>query len=86
MSTTGSVYNTTDGPLTLDGHGHQLGGREHRDGVNLEHPRIAAHIKAGRFIGTPDEPTPTAPVPTAPKTKANAGTAAEATTTSTSED
>ena len=52
---TGTIYNATDGPLTLDDDGHVLGAREHRDNVELDGrkadgKRIRAHIDAGRLV------------------------------------
>lgn len=66
MSTLGSIYNATAGPLVIDGYGRTIGGGERRDGVNLESVRIADHIEAGRLIGTPAPvKTKAKPVPAA---------------------
>lgn len=52
-----TIYNTTDGPLVVDDEGRVLGGREHRDGVDVQAEPVASHIAAGRLVVV-DTPTP----------------------------
>lgn len=61
MSTT--IYNTTDGPLTIDRAGRQLGGRESRPVESVDGSPLAGHIAAGRILvleqQTADDEAPT---------------------------
>lgn len=58
---TGTIYNTTDGPLAYDRAGRMLGARERVEVEDLSASPIAGHVTAGRFIVTSeDQPTETA--------------------------
>jgi hypothetical protein len=55
---TGTIYNTTDGPLPYDRAGRMLAAREHVDVEDLSASPVAGHVSAGRFIVTSeDQPT-----------------------------
>lgn len=60
---TGTIYNTTDGPLPYDRAGRMLPAREHVDVDDLSASPVAGHVAAGRFIVTSeDQPTEAEPV------------------------
>lgn len=54
---TGTIYNTTDGPLPYDRAGRMLAAREHVDVDDLSASPIAGHIAAGRFVVTSEDET-----------------------------
>ncbi len=54
MTTTGTIYNRTSGPLVINEEGRQLAGFEHLSGVDLDAEPVASHIAAERLIATPD--------------------------------
>lgn len=54
---TGTIYNTTDGPLAYDRAGRMVAAREHQPVDDLSASPIAGHVSAGRFIVTSREDT-----------------------------
>ena len=54
---TGTIYNTTDGPLAYDRAGRMVPAREHQPVDDLSASPIAGHVSAGRFIVTSREDT-----------------------------
>lgn len=52
---TGTIYNTTDGPLPYDRAGRMLAAREHVDVDDLSASPVAGHVAAGRFIVTSED-------------------------------
>lgn len=49
---TGTIYNSTDGPLPYDRAGRMLAAREHVDVDDLSASPVAGHVAAGRFVVT----------------------------------
>lgn len=60
---TGTIYNTTDGPLAYDRAGRMLGARERIEVEDLSASPIAGHVSAGRFIVTSEDQPTEAPEP-----------------------
>lgn len=52
---TGTIYNSTDGPLPYDRAGRMLAAREHVDVDDLSASPVAGHVAAGRFIVTSED-------------------------------
>lgn len=44
-----TIYNATDGPLTIDRAGRILGAREHGDG-DVDAQPVKGHVEAGRMV------------------------------------
>ncbi len=66
---TGTVYNTTDGPLVIDTEGHQVDGRARRPRVDLRAELVADALAAGRLVDVTDHKTKAKPDDPAAETK-----------------